>query len=283
MVSSVTPATAREAPRIDSTIRVETPENIWLTFRPAGPAPRMWAFFIDLVIRLGVVLVLVVLALLISPLGRALRELPTGILLLGLFFVEWGYGFLFEAFWNGRTLGKKAAGLRVIKVGGYPIGVYDALLRNLLRVADGLPVLYGLGLCCMFATRRMQRIGDLVAGTIVVHERREVARRIPPWVQGVLPIPASQFTHEYRPSERTLDLIERFLSRAQSLPTARADEIARILAGPLKDRLGYWDLPHEHQRAPGWFLLRVLRTFAYPPRPGELAPPVAGPPPGSAP
>jgi hypothetical protein len=205
----------------------------------------------------------------------SISALPTGILLLGMFLIDWGYGFLFEAFWSGRTPGKRTAKIRVIKVGGYPIGVFDALLRNLLRAADGLPVFYGVGLVVMFFTKRMQRFGDLAAGTFVVHEEREVVRGYPPWVHGVPAIPTNEMSHAYLPSERTLDLIEVFLTRAQRLSRERADEIAHVLAGPLRDKLGYWDPNAEHQQSPGWFLLRVLRTFVYPPtesQPGHHVP-----------
>jgi uncharacterized RDD family membrane protein YckC len=279
----VTIATATTGPTlptrtVESEVAVETPENVWLTFRPAGPAPRMWAYFIDLCIRIGILIVLAIGVAILAPTG--LSGIGPGFLMIAFFVLDWGYGFLFEWLWRGRTPGKRAAGLRVLRVTGSPVGPMDALLRNLLRAADSLPVGYGVGLVTMIATRRMQRLGDLVAGTFVVHEDREVVRGYPPWIHGVPAIPAPSFAHAFRPPERTLDRIETFLGRAQTLPPAQADAIAWILAEPLIHRLGYAEPGVDVRAAPGWFLLRVLRTFAYPPAAeGAPAPavPVAAP------
>jgi uncharacterized RDD family membrane protein YckC len=272
---------------IDSQVHVETPENVWLSFRPAGPGPRMWAYFIDFCIGILIIIALAIVVSLLSPILQ-FSHAHQGILMLGIFGVQFFYYVLFEYFWDGRSPGKKVAKIRVIKVAGYPISFWDAFLRNLLRAADMLLPFYGVGVAVMLGTRRMQRLGDLVSGTFVVHEEREVVRGYPPWVHGVPPIPTSEMSHAYQPSERTLDLIETFLTRAQRLSRERADEIAHVLAGPLRDKLGYWDPGSEHLQSPGWFLLRVLRTFVYPPtesQPGHHVPlpslPV--PPPSSSP
>ena len=275
------------APAIDSHVHVETPENVWLSFRPAGLGPRMWAYFIDFCIGILIIIALAIVVQLLSPILQ-ISAAHQGILAVGSFAVMFFYYVLFEYFWDGRSPGKKVARIRVIKVAGYPISFWDSFLRNLLRTADMLLPFYGVGMLVMLGTRRMQRLGDLVAGTFVVHEEREVVRGYPPWVHGVPAIPSAEMSHAYQPSERTLDLIETFLTRAQRLSRERADEIAHILAGPLRDKLGYWDPNNEHLQSPGWFLLRVLRTFVYPPtdsQPGHHVPlpslPV--PPPSSSP
>lgn len=258
-------------PSVDSYVHVETPENVWLSFRPAGPAPRLWAFLVDFVIRVGILIVLGIIAAFLAPLN-AVAGLPGAVMLLGYFGVEWFYGCLFEWLWRGRTPGKRVMKLKVIKVGGYPITFVDAFLRNLLRVADGLPLLYGVGLVVALITRRMQRLGDLVAGTFVVHEEREVVRGYPPWVYGVPTIPSTHRSTAYKPSDRTLDMIEVFLTRAQRLSRERADEIAHMLAPPLAARMRFQEAqPGEVAQSPGWFLLRVLRTFVYPPSAEEQA------------
>lgn len=275
------------SPPIDSQVHVETPENVWLSFHPAGLGPRMWAYFIDLCISLLIIIALAIVVSLLSPILQ-ISAAHSGIMAVGFFAVTFFYYVLFEYFWDGRSPGKKVAKIRVIKVAGYPISFWDSFLRNLLRTADLLLPFYGVGMLVMLGTRRMQRLGDLVAGTFVVHEEREVVRGYPPWVHGVPAIPSTERSNAYQPSERTLDLIETFLTRAQRLSRERADEIAHILAGPLREKLGFWDPHSEHQQSPGWFLLRVLRTFVYPPtesQPGHHVPlpslPV--PPPTSSP
>jgi uncharacterized RDD family membrane protein YckC len=99
--------------------------------------------------------------------GKAIMSSGT---LLSLFLIEWGYFVAFEAGWNGTTPGKRALKLRVVKVGGYPLSFMDAVLRNLLRTADFLPVGYLLGLVAMTWDGRFARLGDRAAGTMVVIE-----------------------------------------------------------------------------------------------------------------
>lgn len=246
---------------IDTQAHIETPENVRLTFRLAGPGTRLGAYLIDLVIRIALVWGMSIVIGITAPFLMS-SGLSIGLMLLGLFLIEWFYGCVFEGFWSGRTPGKWVMGLRVIKDGGYPISFFDAMLRNLLRAADALPLFYGAGLIAMLATRRMQRLGDLLAGTIVVREQRERLRSELPFLRSVPLIPRVQMASSYRPSDRTLDLIERFFLRRGVLGSARADEIAVILARPLAERLGFQGEPHEAVRQPSRFLLRVLRTFS---------------------
>ena len=246
---------------IDTQAHIETPENVRLTFRLAGPGTRLGAYLIDLLIRFAVVWGMSIVIGITAPFLMS-SGLSIGLMLLGLFLIEWFYGCVFEGFWSGRTPGKYVMGLRVIKDGGYPISFFDAVLRNLLRAADALPLFYGAGLIAMLATRRMQRLGDVLAGTIVVREQREHLRRELPFLRSVPLIPRVQMASSFRPSDRTLDLIERFFLRRGVLVSARADEIAVILSRPLAERLGYLDEPHEAVRESSRFLLRVLRTFS---------------------
>ena len=102
------------------------------------------------------------------------------------FLLYYGYFAAFEALWGGQTPGKRAVGLRVISVTGQPITTFDALLRNLLRIVDQMPGIYAVGVLSIFFTARNQRLGDLVAGTVVVQEhglpqarRRRPRRRRP--------------------------------------------------------------------------------------------------------
>jgi uncharacterized RDD family membrane protein YckC len=245
---------------IDTQAHIETPENVRLTFRLAGPGTRLGAYLVDLVIRIAVTVAMMIAIGITAPFLMS-SGLPIGLMLLGMFLIEWFYGCVFEGFWSGRTPGKWVMGLRVIKDGGYPISPFDAILRNLLRAADGLPVFYGVGLIAMLATRRMQRLGDVLAGTIVVREQRERLRSELPYLRSVPLIPRVQITSSYRPSDRTLDLIEQLFLRRGVLVSARTEEIAVILARPLAERLGFQGEPHEAVREPSRFLLRVLRTF----------------------
>jgi uncharacterized RDD family membrane protein YckC len=207
---------------LDTTRRVATPEGIELTLHLAGPVPRALAWSIDLMLRLAVVFVVMLAT---SPLGRA----GLGIVLLTAFFVEWLLPACFEAMWNGQTPGKRAMGLRVLNDDGTPLRWPAALTRNLLRAADFLPVLYGVGLLTMLANRDFKRLGDLAAATVVVYEpeKRAATRKLaeaPP-----VPPPFSLTLEEQR---ALLDLAE----RSGSLTPERLEELAE-LPKPLVGRL----------------------------------------------
>ncbi|MBN2489491.1 MAG: RDD family protein [Planctomycetes bacterium] len=254
---------------IDTLARIETPESAWLTFRLAGPWTRMVAYGFDFLLRL---LVLAAIGLVFGFLAGLFGAAPLGLLLLGFFALEWGYAWFFEAFWDGKTPGKHVMQIRVVKTSGSPIGFYDAMLRNLLRAADVLPPIgvlgpsvgtYGVGLGVMLATRRFQRLGDLVAGTMVVHvERPELRTSFAALRGNIKPLERARLAAGYRPPERVLELIDRLYRRRREMHPRRAAEIAALLAPRLRERLGYEDLEGLHTRSPALFLLRVLRTFA---------------------
>ncbi len=244
----------------DTRTEIETPENVILTFDLAGPGSRMGAYLSDLAIRLAVGWgLLFALSFLMPAFGAGFS---LGFILIGLFLIEWGYAAFFEGLWKGQTPGKKMFKLRVIKDAGYPISFYDAALRNLLRAADILPFGYGAGLLCMVCTPRLQRIGDLVAGTIVIHDDEHRFRRNLGEFANLDPILPTECERRFHVSERTLDVIEQLLWRRDELPRRRVEEIAGILAVPLADHLGF-QLEDDHGVSRDiLFLRRVLRTFS---------------------
>jgi uncharacterized RDD family membrane protein YckC len=180
---------------LDNTVEVETPEHVHFRYRVAGPVRRMCAYLLDLLIR-GVVLLVVSLILMVAMSGS---QAVGGVVLVLAFVLEWGYYVLFETIAGGRTIGKRALSLRVVKEGGYPIGFIDSVLRNLLRGADILPFFYVVGLFAMAGDSRFRRIGDRVAGTLVVVEEKSRAAApltiLPPptpaELEGLAPAPAA--------------------------------------------------------------------------------------------
>lgn len=153
----------------DALHRVETPEYVIFEFELAGLASRAVAWAIDAFI----ILLLVILAFTVASFAGVVSEGAAFALSAVLVFViQWGYHAAFEWAWRGQTPGKRAVGLRVLQDTGVPIGFYQAMLRNLLRILDSLPVTYLLGALVLVTNRRAQRLGDMLAGTIVVRERK---------------------------------------------------------------------------------------------------------------
>jgi uncharacterized RDD family membrane protein YckC len=224
--------------QLDNTVEVETPEHVRFRFRAAGPTRRAWAYLVDLLVRVGALLALeIVLALGTGyhlPMAKAVMGGGT---LLALFLLEWGYFVFFETVWNGATPGKRALHLRVVKAGGYPLSFMDTVLRNLLRTADFLPVGYLLGLVVMAWDGRFARLGDRVAGTMVVIE--DPVRVAPPIV---IEPPPSTVEIEAFPHHVVLPLPEReaidLLLRRRDLAPARRQELAQMVAPALGARLG---------------------------------------------
>jgi uncharacterized RDD family membrane protein YckC len=219
---------------LDTRTDIETPEHVVLSYHLAGPIRRGLAWAIDSVARGAL---LFVFALLLGLSSNSAGGLKSGLLLVLLFVLEWGYFVACDMLMSGRSLGKKALGLRVVSAQGLPVGLGDSLLRNLLRGADFLPIGYVLGVVCMVFDARFRRLGDLVAGTLVIFEPK-VAYRAPPRLSP----PPSDAERAWLPrhvelsaSER--EAIELFMLRVGELPSARSDELADILAAPLAKRL----------------------------------------------
>jgi uncharacterized RDD family membrane protein YckC len=257
-----TPETADERPPepVGLEIRVETPENVVLTYQLAGPSVRCTAYFIDLLLRIGLMWVLSIL-LSLTGLSSFLPGMSTGLYLLAWFFNSWGYYVFSEGLFRGQSVGKHMMGLRVIRQGGYPITLWPAVVRNFIRAADSLPfLLNGVGFVSMLVTRNMQRLGDLAAGTVVITERRVVLPKEPIILEKIQPL-AREELGRFQPDGTTLTAIEQFLSRRHVLSHERGHELASILAVPLAERLDYQGDEQQVRTYPMAFLARVYVTF----------------------
>jgi uncharacterized RDD family membrane protein YckC len=164
-------------------LNIETPEQVDLRFPIAGIGSRFLALLADSVLQIAAVVILFLgFVLILSAFpkipGSSAPSNTAGkwfIAAVGLFYflLYWGYYSLFEAFWNGQTPGKRLLKIRVIKDSGRQITLFEALARNLIRVIDMLPSFYLVGVITMLCNKEQKRLGDLVAGTIVVHERSD--------------------------------------------------------------------------------------------------------------
>ena len=281
----------------DTRYRVETPEQIGLEYDIAGLGTRLMAAIVDMIflgLIAGVVLCLGVFGLTavfasISNESTA-NAIALTLVALVFFFVVWGYFVLFETIWNGQSPGKRWTGLRVIQEGGYPIGFSHAAIRNIVRIADFLPFLYIIGAIVMLVDSRSRRLGDLVAGTIVIKEQQEVSlatigsdQPVPPWPATVpsQPFPespasgfsdSSQIPNLSRISAAEHSLLREFLQRRATLAPQPRVSLALQLAQGFARRLDYTpagDVPEQ-------FLQRIALELAARHAPRPAAPPSEG-------
>jgi uncharacterized RDD family membrane protein YckC len=236
-----------EAAPIDTRVEIVTPENIAFQYRLAGPFRRLGAYVLDVLIRVGVLFVSFMLVIFVFGIA-GLPGMGAGVWLIAWFLLDWFYGGVFEAFWNGQTPGKHVLRLRVVSDEGQPINGLQAVLRNLLRTVDAQPVLllnpalgvptYLLGLITATTNDRFQRLGDLAAGTMVIVEEPQrhygMARvNEPEAIRLAADLPASL------PISRSLArALSTYVQRRQTFPWQRRAEIARHVGEPMRVKLG---------------------------------------------
>lgn len=213
------PRNALLPPPLDTRYRVETPEGIDLTLRPAGLVVRALAFAVDLLIR---AVLLGALFALLSAMG----SFGIGLGAMLLFLVNWWYMVLFEVLNQGRSPGKALLGLRAVQDDGTPIGWSASLLRNLLRFVDLLPFGYFFGALCSLQHPAFKRLGDLAAGTLVIHVDTPPTLPSLPDADPINP-PFPLTLTEQR-------AILAFAERQHTLSAERARELAAIVAQPLQ-------------------------------------------------
>jgi uncharacterized RDD family membrane protein YckC len=223
-------------------LRIDTPEQIALELPLAGIGSRFLALGIDTLLQ-SILYVLGIFGLVLLPAATSwLRfSLSLGPALAVLFFfcVYWGYFAFFEALWRGQTPGKRYVGIRVIKETGRPIDAFEAIGRNLMRGIDGLPGFYGVGLVCMMLNQQHRRLGDFVAGTVVVHEHRADEVQ-PAWSGSAKDIAANSGSAPQMTQVATeeLILIETYLHRRWDLDPAVRQQTAHQIAERIKAKTG---------------------------------------------
>ena len=144
---------------------IVTPEHVEIRLTPAGLGSRFLAATADFVLVLAVS----------GLVFQLLAGLPTGtafaLFVTIKFILTWGYHLYFEVKGNGRSPGKKLAGLRVVDDRGLPLTLQQSMVRNLFRAVDGIPIFYAVGAVVALVDRHRRRLGDLVAQTVVISEK----------------------------------------------------------------------------------------------------------------
>ncbi|BAM46720.1 RDD family protein [Amphibacillus xylanus] len=231
---------------------IKTPEHVTIRYSYAGLGSRAAAFMIDQFIIVLVYLVLFFsLVFIFESHFFAINEdqlflfILAGALLL-VFLIEWSYFILFEFFWRGKTPGKKIIGIRVIKDNGHRLTLLSSIIRNLMRIIDNLPTSYLTGILLILFHSENKRLGDLTAGTIVVHDRersRKIKRNDP--IGKVLRL--NNWTindYSFDPfllgqlQEKDYQLVETYCKRYATLPDYERDHLTRKVAEIILPKLG---------------------------------------------
>ena len=249
-------------------LRIATPEGISVDLVLAGLGSRFTAASIDLVLKSLLIVGGFVIGLIVGgDLGLALASILS-------FVIYFGYDVGFEVLAGGRTPGKRWTGLRVLRDDGRPVDLLSSAIRNIVRLVDGLPLLYFPAMVSVLVTKRNQRLGDLAASTIVVREERvrKAPRRrdAPSQWDAFSGAPASQPPPSQPPSAPTfggfsmpvevpgrpsavrapaaldvsavtpadLAAIRGFLDRRDDLPARVRQDLARRIASALAPRVG---------------------------------------------
>jgi uncharacterized RDD family membrane protein YckC len=215
-------------------ITIPTPEGVSLELTLAGFGSRAVAGTIDLALKAGVVVLLLVVIVALLGVGGALVIVPAAGLAMLLFDVG------FETLAGGRTPGKRMSGLRVVRSSGRPVDLPASMIRNVVRLVDGLPLSYVPTIVSIIVTRRNQRPGDLAADTVVIRERRAIDRIAQPAVVAAEPGHAAagaSWDVSAVPAE-DIATVRAFLARRDGLASDARARLAAQLDGALRPRVG---------------------------------------------
>jgi uncharacterized RDD family membrane protein YckC len=249
-------------------LNIDTPELVAIEMPLAGIGSRFIALLIDTLIWGAGLLVLALVLWAFQPALQAFNSLSyqwtVAIFTLTIFLLNWGYFTLFEAFWHGRTPGKRVARIRVIQRSGRAIGIFESMARNFIRYVDQIPFFYAVGVIAVFSTRQHQRLGDLAAGTLVVRDREQETPLwadtgvtangpSPGWEQGTRPSMAPVFAQPRSAAEpphaldasgiakltaSDLAVLEGFFARRLDLPLATRQALAQRIAAAIQTKSG---------------------------------------------
>ena len=255
-------------PVTDTMLLVETPEKISFQYQLVGPFRRIVAYGLDILFSMvGYTIIVVIIGLFFAFLAgytqgtfigsmiNTLAEISGAIILIGYFLVYWFYGALMEAWYNGQTLGKMITKHRVLSQNGHAIDGVQALLRNFFRLLDLFPIIpfplatlsFGIdapavvptglfGLAAMAVSGKFQRLGDLVAGTIVVVDERKWVPELATFTDPRVEQLADELPSDFSPSQSMLRTLADYVDRRRYLSPETNQDMAKGLAVRMLER-----------------------------------------------
>lgn len=241
-------------------LQFETPENVRVQYLPAGLGTRFVAWFVDqFFVAILLFVVLIVLAIVSTSVLKVLDQLEAyrddperlaqiflGVLIVVMSLGSFVYYTLSELLWRGQTIGKRLFKIRVVKSDGFALDPASILLRNIFRVVDHIPLLWVVPVM----SKRSQRTGDMVGGTLVVSD--ETPNLTPVRVQlSERKVVEAEFRFDSRSlgrlTERDFEAVERLLDRWDVLPSVQRDDLVSKLIGSLTAKMNF-ESPAEDRR-----------------------------------
>jgi uncharacterized RDD family membrane protein YckC len=217
-------------------LKIATPEGVELTMNLAGAPSRFVAAIVDLTIQL---VLLIALTILLAVSGGGGWAVAVWAILS--FLVIFGYDVAFEVLNWGRTPGKQLNGLRVVRISGHPVNFMTSAIRNVIRPIDFLPGGYLLGATFILATSKNQRLGDIVAGTLVVRQRLGHTVPLPQPVAIGTPAVGTYYQlptwDTSRITAEELATVTSFLDRRRSIDWGARNELANTLNTRLRPKV----------------------------------------------
>lgn len=212
-------------------VSVETPESVAFAYELAGAGSRGAALLIDTLFVSLIIAAEAGVALLAWTLLSAAELQEGGIWVAGVaiavaFMTYWGYYVWGEVFRGGRTPGKRYLGIKVVRDDGSRIGALDSVIRNSMRLVDMMPGYYGIGLVAMLLSARSKRLGDMVAGTIVVRDTGDL-----------------ELQYDGGSQNRREALVAEYLERRAGLRPEARYQVAVSVLGMYGEEPGMWDEP----------------------------------------
>lgn len=221
---------------IRNIVMISTPEHVKVPFESAGIGSRSMAKLIDLILIGGIMIPIGLVIYAVSSILSLTSSYQLPSILIGLIwviiaFIPILYFSLTEYWFKGQTLGKRLFNLRVITDDGQNPSFSSIFLRNVLQLVDILPGFYLFGLVTMFIHKKEKRMGDLVAGTLVVQERNDQIKEVPFYY--TFPVLTKKDRQDFKaltviPSE-FFRILESFLGRRKDLTLDRRKELANQL------------------------------------------------------
>jgi uncharacterized RDD family membrane protein YckC len=244
---------------------IDTPEQIALELPLAGIGSRFLALTVDTLLQVVAVVAIIIVGVIIASsttasdwpmLDRFFSQTIGAIVMVLLpFCLYWGYFAFFEILWQGRTPGKRIAGIRVIHQTGRPMTAIECIGRNLMRGVDIIPGMYGVGLICMMCNKQNKRLGDFIAGTIVVHDKT-IEAAAPNW--GNKSEAATLQPEIAKLSADDLVLIETYLSRRYEINQVVRRTTAERIVAMIAQKTG---MPKPADQADDDFLEAIARQL----------------------